>query len=198
MHHPFPLRSSLPEQRKPASGVRPAARVIEFARFARNTTLQDRAALAGALGEQLAVGTNGERPALLVFDIDRFQCVNDTFGCATGETVLGAIGDVLTAMIARRPLLARLAPGAFAIFLSGNEREHTAFAFARRLARRFAEGFRVQGEEYRFTLSVGIAFFPCDGADAESLIRNGGSARHAAKNLGGDRIKRYQREEGSW
>ena len=190
---PFPLRSPLPDGRRPADSARASAHVIEIARFARNTALQDLAAFGQALGEHLAAGANGARPALLVFEIDRYQLVNDSFGRATGETVLRTICDVLAAMVARPPLLSRLAPCVFALFIAGNETERTALAFARRLQRRFAEGFRVQGRDYRFTLSVGIAFFPCDGVDAHSLIRYASSAHHAVMHAGGDRIERHPR-----
>jgi diguanylate cyclase (GGDEF)-like protein len=174
----------------PGKTDRLTARVIELARFDRTTRLQDRTAFVACLDELLFANTNGACPALLVFNIDNFAQ-------ASGEALLRTIGEVLVEMIARRSVLACLAPGAFALFLPGNQKEHTAFAFARRLARRFAEGFRLGEEDFSLTLSIGLAFFPSDGADAESMIRNAGSARHAAKNLGGNRIKRHERQAGS-
>lgn len=192
--HRFPLPIASIASGPPAGRTaRPTARVIELARFDRTTHLQDRTAFAAALDEMLATGTNGARPALLVFDIDRFDAVTDAFGPATGDALLRAIGEVLVAMIARRSVIACLAPRAFALFLPGNEKEHTALAFARRLARRFAEGFRVDGKRFPLSLSIGLAFCPADGVGAESLIRNAGSARHAARNLGGNRIKSHER-----
>jgi diguanylate cyclase (GGDEF)-like protein len=179
--------------RAPGKAARQTTNVIELARFDRTTRLQDRAAFVAALDELLVADTNGTCPALLVFNIDPFPEAAGDGGPASGESLLRTIGEVLVEMIARRTVLACLAPGAFALFLPGNQKEHTAFAFARRLARRFAEGFHVGEKDFALTLSIGLAFFPADGADAESMIRNAGSARHAAKNLGGNLIRRHER-----
>jgi diguanylate cyclase len=166
--------------------------VLQLANFDALTRLPNRASFSAALDAQFASGTTGERPALVVFDIDRFRRVNESYGLATGDALLRAVGEVLAEMIGRRTFLSRLSHDVFAVLLPGNATEHTAQAFAQRLARRFAEGFTVQGAEYHFTLSMGIAFYPHHGADAATLIRNAESARYGAKNHGGNQIKRYE------
>lgn len=166
--------------------------VLELANFDPLTRLPNRSSFSTSLEAQLAESANGEHPALVVFDIDRFRGVNESYGLATGDALLRAIGEVLAAMIGRRTFLSRLSHDVFAVFLPGNATERTAQAFARRLARRFAEGFRVQGGEYHFTLSMGIAFSPHHGVDAATLIRNAENARYGAKNRGGNQIKCYE------
>jgi diguanylate cyclase (GGDEF)-like protein len=166
----------------------PGPRVIQLADYDPLTRLPTERAFSSALAGLLASDTGGKRPALLAFGIDGFSQVNASFGAATGDVVLRTVGQMLAAMIGQRTVLSRLTGDAFAIFLPGNGAQHTAQAFARRLARRFAEGFRVQDHDFRFTLSIGIAYFPAHGVDAAALIRGAQDARHRARNLGGNRI----------
>lgn len=169
------------------------ASVIELAHFDPLTRLLNRDSFAARLDGTLSRSNRADAPALLVIDLDRFRRVNDSHGYAVGDCAIREAGDLLATMAGERTSAARLGPNKFALFLPRNPSERTALAFARRLAQRFEEGFRLPEGEIHFTVSVGLALAPGHGECAGELLRNAESACHQSKATGGNRIHVYDR-----
>ncbi len=168
------------------------ATVIELSHFDTLTRLPNRESFTERLQADLSAPRRGENPALFVFDIDRFHRVNESHGFEAGDAAIRAAGAALAAIAGERTAAARLGPNKFAIYLAANNGERTAMAFARNLARRFAEGFRLPGgTEVHFTLSAGISLATGGSSDAGALLRDAESAAHVAKANGGNAILVY-------
>jgi diguanylate cyclase (GGDEF)-like protein/PAS domain S-box-containing protein len=122
--------------------------------------------------------------AVLFIDVDQFKHVNDTMGHAAGDTLLMEIGQRLRSATRQTDCVARMGGDEFiAVFGEIAEVQHFA-KVVRHLERVTAEPIRVPGGEITVTCSIGVALFPQDGQDAETLIRNADTAMYHAKRDG--------------
>jgi len=126
------------------------------------------------------------RPAaLLLFDLDRFKEVNDTAGHQTGDRVLMAFSDLVTASLRSGDLFARLGGEEFACFLL-NASVAEALQTADRLRRQFA-ALRFPGLPESLTVSVGVAMASADRSLA-ALLATADRALYRAKADGRNRV----------
>ena len=126
----------------------------------------------------------GRLAAVLFIDVDQFKHVNDTLGHAAGDTLLKEIGERLRSNTRQADCVARMGGDEFIAVLSEiTEADHVA-AIARHLGRVSAEPIHLGDRDVVATCSIGIAMFPRDGADAETLIRNADTAMYCAKREG--------------
>ncbi|HEY7368829.1 MAG TPA: EAL domain-containing protein [Thermoanaerobaculia bacterium] len=145
--------------------------------------LEDRIEIAAAQAQRL------ERPiAVLRLDLDRFKPVNDVRGPRVGDEILRRIARRLASSILEGDTVARTGGDEFTVLLPDVRHEEDAAKVAESLRRAVAAPVFVEGERepVRLTATLGVAIFPADGHDAESLLRNAENALHRAKALGGD------------
>ena len=158
------------------------------------TRLPNRA-LVKALLSQMTAGADGEAPqiAVLALDLDRFKTVNDTLGYAAGDAVLLGVAERLQACIGAGAVLAHLGKDEFMIVLEHREAKLAQTeVLAARARESLARPFRQDGTELFISASIGIAFFPRDGRDADALLGHAVFAMQQAKAAGGNRIEFYQ------
>jgi len=133
----------------------------------------------------LLPGSAGERIAVLVLDIQRFRTVNDAFGRATGDALLKMVAARLIEVGGDAARFARVGPDRFAIVAPGQrDVEHVGRYVEQRLDATFRSAYRVGEHELRVSVKLGIALFPDDGSDAETLLRNAEAALRKAKGTG--------------
>lgn len=126
---------------------------------------------------------NGHRLALLVGDIKDFRQVNETWGRQAGDHVLRELAKRLTKLSAEPENVARIGADCYAGMVTGfRSAADLAALIERSLAGLLSDPYRVDGSEIRISTRVGIAVFPEDGADAESLFRNAETAHRGVKN----------------
>jgi diguanylate cyclase (GGDEF)-like protein len=138
----------------------------------------------------------GERGAALFYlDIDRFMRINDSFGYATGDTLLRLVAERLRRCRGRGyEVLARIGHDEFAVLAEGLQEPEELRARGERIKQCFAESFPINGQSLFLTVSVGAAAAPQDATDAECLLRNAESAMYSAKRQGRNGMQLYQRE----
>jgi diguanylate cyclase (GGDEF)-like protein/PAS domain S-box-containing protein len=134
--------------------------------------------------------------AVLVLDIDRFQRINETFGHGVGDQLLKKAGTRLTRILrdadyvarvetsAETHNVARLGGDEFTIMLTGLTQAEDVAKVARRLLDETARPLQLDGQEVVVTASIGIAVFPTDGTDTDTLLKNADSAMYFAKKQG--------------
>jgi len=108
--------------------------------------------------------------AVLFMDIDRFKRVNDTMGHAAGDQVLQSVARRLEASVRRSDTVSRRGGDEFVVLLSEVSCPEDATFSADKLLAAIAASHRVDDQEVHVTASVGIAVYPADGTDAETLI----------------------------
>jgi diguanylate cyclase (GGDEF)-like protein len=125
--------------------------------------------------------------AILFFDLDRFRLVNDSLGHIIGDLLLQSVADVLKQTIVKlhpEGLIARWGGDEFTILLPRLHSKQQATQIAQALLIALDQDFMVGGYTLHTTASIGIAVYPLDGEDNESLIKNADAALHFAKARG--------------
>jgi diguanylate cyclase (GGDEF)-like protein/PAS domain S-box-containing protein len=118
--------------------------------------------------------------AVLVWDVKRFRGINDTYGRDVGDGLLRRIAARVSAEWTGLAETARLSADYFGGFLLGVQPSDVAHMITES-ATTLAQPFIVNDHELRVDISVGIAFFPADGATADSLLANAEAALKQAK-----------------
>jgi len=147
---------------------------------------------------------------LLSLDLDQFKRINDTLGHSAGNELLLSVSQRLSDAV-RAPdtfahdgketvfgrdigsTVARLGGDEFSLLITELTHYHDAAKVARRLLEELRKPFRVAKQEVFVSVSVGLALYPLDGDDAETLIKNAGAAMHFAKDQGRDNYQFYSR-----
>jgi diguanylate cyclase (GGDEF)-like protein len=132
-------------------------------------------------------GRTVESLALVLFDLDHFKQINDTFGHSRGDDVLAAVGDVAAHTVRVSDFVGRLGGEEFAVMLPGTDREG-AHKVAENL-REAISALSVTGIERQITASFGVAVLPEDAPEAQALLRAADRALYQAKANGRDRVE---------
>ncbi len=136
----------------------------------------------------------GRFVALMLLDIDRFKAVNDTMGHEAGDVLLREIATRLQASIRETDTVSRLGGDEFALVFSDiAEIQHVA-RLAQLVLAQFATPITIDGREIFSSASVGVALYPTDTDDADSLLKFADSAMYHAKESGRNNYQFYSQE----
>jgi diguanylate cyclase (GGDEF)-like protein len=131
---------------------------------------------------------------VVAFDIERLGVINDSFGRHVGDQVVQCVADSVKSQFEGTDCLAHLEGGNFAVVISGRESyEDSVRVLHERLANAFSQPLIVGEHKVRINVKAGLARFPENGADAESLLQNAEAALHRARKSG-ERFLRHRRE----
>ncbi|HET7294076.1 MAG TPA: EAL domain-containing protein [Vicinamibacteria bacterium] len=129
--------------------------------------------------------------AVLLLDLDRLKLINDSLGHGQGDKLLKAVGERLEACLRDGDTVARISGDEFAVLAPGLLRLEDAATIAQKLQAMLRQSFVIDGREVFVTASAGIALFPDDGADGETLLRNAHTAMYEAKEAGRDSFQPF-------
>jgi len=127
---------------------------------------------------------SGNKLALLFLDLDRFKNVNDSLGHAIGDRLLQAVSQRLLTCLRQEDTAARLGGDEFIISLADVADGAEAARVAERILAELATPFSVSGHLLPAEASIGIALYPDDGDDAQTLLRSADTAMYHAKETG--------------
>jgi diguanylate cyclase (GGDEF)-like protein len=128
---------------------------------------------------------HGTKMAVILIDLDHFKEINDTLGHHFGDMLLQEVGPRLAACLRDDDLMARLGGDEFGILLPDLPSEDVAIRIADRLIDELAQPVAVEGLALDIAGSLGIALFPMQAEDAETLLRRADVAMYVAKENGG-------------
>ncbi|MEA3193820.1 MAG: hypothetical protein QOD26_2153 [Betaproteobacteria bacterium] len=161
------------------------ARLAYLAQFDPLTGLPNRALLSDRFTQMIVLARRRGAPlGVLFIDLDDFKLVNDTQGHAAGDELLKETARRLLASVRQGDTVARISGDEFAVILGDLARADDAALVAQKIIDKLAESFAIRGKEVFVTASIGIATFPADGADAESLLGAADAAMYRAKQAG--------------
>jgi diguanylate cyclase (GGDEF)-like protein/PAS domain S-box-containing protein len=161
------------------------AHVAHLAQHDALTGLANRLLLKDRL--QLAITTaqrTQRTQALLFIDLDRFKAINDTVGHSVGDSLLLQVALRLRECVRESDTLARVGGDEFVILLTNLLKPDGCLPVAEKVIAAVAQPISVDNHVFNISASVGIAVWPTDGADAETLTRNADVAMYHAKNSG--------------
>jgi len=130
--------------------------------------------------------------SLILFDIDNFKVINDTYGHQVGDDVLRSVASLLKSAARQTDIAARYGGEEFIVILP-NTPKHEALHLAGRIKEK-VEGYNyLEAEAVKITISGGIATFPEDAEDSKSLLYAADMAMYEAKARGKKQIRSYRR-----
>jgi diguanylate cyclase (GGDEF)-like protein/PAS domain S-box-containing protein len=129
--------------------------------------------------------------AVLLLDLDRFKDINDTLGHSVGDQFLRVTGKRLKGLLRKSDTLARMGGDEFLFLVTEIARAENAIEVVRKILESFQEPFLVEDHELHTTASIGVAIFPDDGSDADTLLKNADIAMYCAKQKGRNNYQRY-------
>jgi diguanylate cyclase (GGDEF)-like protein len=163
--------------------------------FDQLTGLPNRSYFMARLAESLHAATAAQQDLSLVhLDLDHFKSFNDSLGPIAADQLLVAVADRLKRVVRRDDILARIAGDEFVIVLWGLRLDPGQADGLKRIVAAVAEPVQMGEHVVSVTASLGVAVYPRDGRDAESLLRAADTAMSAAKKDGRDCIRFYDPE----
>ncbi|PKO48088.1 MAG: diguanylate cyclase [Betaproteobacteria bacterium HGW-Betaproteobacteria-4] len=149
------------------------------------TGLLNRFSLKERLDHALAVARReGTRIAVLFIDLDRFKVINDTLGHHVGDELLIEVGRRLRGCVRESDVVARLGGDEFVIMLSSVDHNSSVVLVAEKLVFSVGQSYLIGGFDLYTSPSIGVAIFPTDGIDGETLMKNADAAMYHAKAAG--------------
>ena len=127
---------------------------------------------------------SGRLVAVLFIDLDRFKLINDSLGHAEGDELLKGVAGRLQSCVRRSDTLARLGGDEFTILLPDLSDAEDAAIISQKVIDELRRPLSVGGQEVRATASIGIALYPNDGSEAESLVKHADIAMYHVKTAG--------------
>lgn len=129
--------------------------------------------------------------AVLFTDLDRFKQINDTMGHKAGDVLLREVAARMTAAVRKEDTVARLSGDEFLVILEEVKTRDDVAVAARKIIELFAKPFPLEDGEVMMGQSIGIAFYPDDGQDVTTLLKNADTAMYAAKERGRNNYQFY-------
>jgi diguanylate cyclase (GGDEF)-like protein/PAS domain S-box-containing protein len=160
------------------------------------TELPNRSLCNERLAEALdAARSDGSRVAVLFIDLDRFKTINDTLGHHVGDGLLRSIAKRLLEAVRGSDTVCRLGGDEFVIILRGVvDSKEVAHVVSERLVPRIRAPHDVEGAELHVSCSVGVALYPDDAGDSDTLMRHADAAMYQAKASGRDAARFFTSE----
>jgi diguanylate cyclase (GGDEF)-like protein len=188
------------------ANARMLEQVRELAYYDSLTGLPNRLSYKERLGYALEQASRNQRLVAAFFiDLDHFSRINDTLGHEVGDQLLRHVASRLRSCCRERedevgPALATLAPEVarlggdeFTVIMPGLHDAQDAAKLARRILSSFAQPVRVGTHEIFINASIGIAVYPYDGEDIDTLLMHADTAMYKAKEQGGSSYQTYSK-----
>ncbi|MEO5330737.1 MAG: diguanylate cyclase [Magnetococcus sp. YQC-5] len=163
-----------------------AERIIHFqANYDALTRLPNRALFRRTLEQKLVEARKlGITLALIFIDLDRFKWINDHLGHPAGDALLQEAAHRLQKIVGEEGMVARMGGDEFTTMLTKNQEHHTLAQIARAILEQLNLPFQLEGQEVFISGSLGIARFPADAQETETLLKRADEAMYQSKNAG--------------
>jgi diguanylate cyclase (GGDEF)-like protein/PAS domain S-box-containing protein len=160
------------------------------------TLLPNRALLNDRLTQAVLFAERYDRWATVAFvDLDNFKLINDNLGHNAGDEVLKTVARRMVACVSATDTVMRLGGDEFVILLFDQPKSaDTISATLEMIQSAIAQPIQHEGRALRVTSSMGVANYPNDGADADTLLANADAAMYRAKETGRDSFRFYTPE----
>ncbi len=131
--------------------------------------------------------------AVMFMDLDRFKTINDTLGHSAGDALLQEVANRVKHCLRESDTVARWGGDEFTLLLPNIDHIEDATRTAQRILEAFREVIPLEGHDIYVNTSIGIAFYPADGREAETLLKNADVALYQAKERGRGIYQLYNR-----
>lgn len=129
--------------------------------------------------------------AVLVIDLDRFKLINDSLGHRAGDELLREVAQRLKSAVRAVDTTARVGGDEFVVLLDGPLTHAEAVEIGTRAIKVMEPSLRLLGIDVHISASIGIAFYPRDGASVDTLLARADAAMYSAKERGRNNLQCY-------
>jgi diguanylate cyclase (GGDEF)-like protein/PAS domain S-box-containing protein len=156
------------------------------------TALVNRNVLKDRIRQAIAVAQRqGGMVTIGFMDLDNFKFINDSLGHTVGDKLLMRVAERLAACLRDEDTVARYGGDEFAFVLIGQHDEATIGMLVERVLRTIDQPFYVDGHKFFVSCSIGLSFYPRDGSDVDTLLKNADVAMYRAKERGRNTFQFY-------
>jgi diguanylate cyclase (GGDEF)-like protein len=157
--------------------------------------LPNRALFKDRLGQAMVYAKrHGQTMATLFLDMDHFKVVNDTLGHLVGDGLLQALAQRLRGCLREGDTLSRIGGDEFMLLLPHIRSRDNAAYIAQKILSSLKQPFNIEGHELFAGMSIGIAIYPDDGDNIETLIKHADIAMYHAKDHGRNDYKFFTQD----
>jgi diguanylate cyclase (GGDEF)-like protein len=154
------------------------------------TGLPNRVLLDDRLSQAIAqADRTGECFAVCVLDLDRFKLINDSLGHRAGDELLKHVANRLVSVVRSVDTVARLGGDEFVMILGQAHLPEEAERVGLKVIEALRASVQIAELEVHTSASIGVAFYPADGATIESLYAHADAAMYSAKQRGGSNVQ---------
>ena len=182
------IKEDVTEKKQAAERIQHLAHFDQLTGLPNRTLLQDHFKYALSLAQR-----SGEHLAVMFLDLDHFKNINDTLGHTLGDQFLMEVSKRLKSALREEDTVSRLGGDEFIFVLPGTD-ENGAAHVAGKLLGVFSESYLVGQHELLATPSIGIAIYPEDGRDMETLSKNADAAMYQVKQTGRNGFRFFTQE----
>lgn len=158
------------------------------------TKLPNRTFFINKLNELMEpINNKNSEGAVLFIDLDNFKNINDTMGHNYGDKLLVYLAKKFENWINAKDMICRLGGDEF-ILLHLDADEAEVRSYAQNFLKLFNQPCKMDGKLIYVTVSIGIALYPKDGLDADTILKNADAAMYKAKELGKNRFELFNQD----
>ncbi len=170
------------------------ARILYLANFDGLTGLPNRSQIDDRAKYALTLAKRNNRNlAVMFFDLDHFKNINDTLGHSIGDLLLIDVATRIQSILSEEDTLSRTGGDEFIVLLPDSD-AYGATQVAQKLLDSIIQPFLIQHHELTITASIGIALYPEDGLDMETLSKNADTAMYRVKDEGRNEYRFFTEE----
>ena len=170
-------------------------RIEHLAYFDTLTGLPNRSLMNDRIVQAVAQARREKRQVGIFFlDLDRFKLINDTQGHAVGDLILRSVAQRLKKFIRSGDTFARLGGDEFVIIQADPNHDPNFTIMGKRIIDTLVQPFRVGNRELFITVSIGVAIYPIDGDNPETLLKSADTAMYVAKSRGRNNMQFFSAE----
>lgn len=182
------IKDDITDQKMAATRIAYLAHYDQLTGLPNRTLLQERARYALGMAQR-----SGENLVVMFLDLDHFKNVNDTLGHSVGDQLIQEIAKRLQSTMREVDTVSRSGGDEF-IFILPDTNALGASHVAASLMKRIAMPYQIGGNELITSSSIGIAVYPDDGGDMETLYKNADAAMYEAKQAGRNGFRFFTQE----
>ncbi|MFZ6677830.1 bifunctional diguanylate cyclase/phosphodiesterase [Undibacterium sp. Tian12W] len=186
--HFLSIQEDISDKKRTEERIKYLAHYDALTGLPNRTLLDELARYALSLAER-----NQDALAVIFFDLDHFKDINDTLGHSLGDILLVELAKRLVAAMRENDTISRLGGDEFILLLTGVD-EHKVEQVVQKLMQVVNTSFHLGEYDLNVTASMGIAIYPNDGKDLETLSRNADAAMYRAKREGRNSYRFFTQE----
>jgi len=153
------------------------------------TGLPNRSLFADRFKQSVAHSKRNERPLAVCFlDLDHFKPINDEFGHDIGDQLLIQVAERISTSVRDGDTVSRQGGDEFALLLGELESHDQCEQIVNRMLHSLSQPYLIDGRSHHVTASCGIALYPSDSDELDTLMRQADQAMYAAKRAGKNRL----------